>query len=103
MTGEGNGQQRPYHISISGAVANQIKREGLLAKKSGGLKQFNTALRAVELRLRTDPLGFGELTREERNRNFRFHTGSILPISVRFAIDLDNAVVYIEKVIFNSQ
>jgi hypothetical protein len=103
MKGEGNGQQRPYQISISGDVAKQIKQEGLRAIQLRRLQQFTAALRAVERRLRSDPLGFGELTGDEPGTNLIYHTGSILPISVRFAIDRDNATVYIRQVIFSSK
>lgn len=102
MTAEGNGEQRTNEISIAGAVAKQIKDEGRRAQQSGRLKLFIAALRAVEQRLRTNPLAFGELTGEAPDGALLYHTGSIWPISVRFAIDRSNAVVYIREVILSS-
>lgn len=102
MTDPGNGQQRIYRLSISGAVAEQIKAEGRRALDAGRLKSFIAALRTVEQRLRNDPLAFGELTGEAPGGALLYHTGSIWPISVRFAIDPKNLVVYIRGVILSA-
>jgi hypothetical protein len=102
MTTEGNGQRRTYRISISGAVAQQIKEVGRRAAESGRLEPFFDALRTVERRLRTEPLAFGELTADYHELNLIAHTGSVAPITVRFAIDEVHSIVHIREVILRA-
>ena len=97
---EGNGRQRRYRVSISGAVAKQIKDEARIAAESGQQSEFTHALLIVNHRLRTEPLEFGELTNDKAG--LIYHTGTVVPISVIFAIDQKNMVVYIKKVILSS-
>jgi hypothetical protein len=102
MTAEGNGRRRTYLISISGSVSKVIKAEGRRARKVGRFTQFIDALHVVERRLRDDPLGFGEQTGGTIGVSLVYHTGSVWPISVRFAIDQAHAVVYLQEVILSS-
>src|SRR5258708_3543436 len=102
MTAEGNGKRRTYHISISGSVSKLIKAEGRRARMAGRFAQFIDALHVVERRLCDDPLGFGEQTGGTMGVSLVYFTGSVWPISVRFAIDQAHSVVYIQEVILSS-
>jgi hypothetical protein len=101
MAAEGNGQKREYHVDFAAIVAQQIKSAAERAKELGRLQQVIDALKVIERRLRTDPLSFGEFTNEPPG-NLIYHTGTIFPLSVIFAIDRANAVVYIRKVVLSS-
>jgi hypothetical protein len=102
MISEGNGRLRRDRVSISSAVAQQIKEEGRRAAESGRSQQFIDAMLVVNHRLRTDPHEFGEQTVNYRDWNLICHTGSVAPITVQFAIDEKNSTVHLRKVILRS-
>ena len=102
MAAEGNGQKQEYHVDFAAIVAQQIKSAGRRSKQLGRLQQFIDALKVIERRLRTDPLSFGEFTSAPPPGNLIYHTGTVVPLSVIFAIDRANAIVYVRKVVLSS-
>lgn len=81
-----NGQPSPYRVSIPKKVADQLKTLGRQAREEGWFPQYQAALLEIDRRLRSDPLGFGELVNELLPLKLIIHVRPVPPLVVRFAI-----------------
>jgi hypothetical protein len=87
-----------YHVVYSGQVRESIKAILRQAKKAGKLSRFGDALQQLDDRLRSDPLGFGELTGRLPWSKVPVHVGFVRPLKVDFAIHETQRVVFVRKI-----
>ena len=99
MTSQSNGSANSYQISVSKKVAAEIKEVIKKAHLSGKKPAAISALRVIEERLRSNPMGFGECRFHWIMAKCRCHIGVIEPIAVQFAIHDHHPVVFLTKVL----
>ena len=98
MMPERNGRLALFKLSMSEAVAHQIKAVIEEATSLGLGAAARAALLRILARIRKDPLDVGELRNAHANLNLLVHVVVDLPVVVHFAINPDQKFVIIQKV-----
>lgn len=96
MSAAGNGAR--YKLTLSADLAAKIKAIGNQLRQAGRGKEFDDALRTIDRRLRTDPLGFGELVRTRSNVKLVEHVRIVGPLLIRFGIHTEKPIVFLVAV-----
>jgi len=87
--------QTPYRLVYTGLVRDSLRAMGEKAKQRGLSSEFGTALQAIENRLRSDPLTFGEKRSNLDHLDLQVRVAGSEYVYVRFAVDADRRIVYV--------
>jgi hypothetical protein len=86
---------RPYRLVYPEAVRERIRDLGKRAKQLGLAPQFAAALRAIEGRLQSDPVEFGEPLRDFPETGLQERMGGLQHVYVRYGVDTSKRLVYV--------
>lgn len=98
MSSTGNGQPKPYEVSLSDQLRSTIKNLHQQAAQRNEGQQFLDSLRKIYSRLQSDPQQFGELLyRLPVLKLFVYHA-AITPIVVVYAVHQEQPLVFLQGV-----
>jgi hypothetical protein len=95
MKPQGNGQSRPFAVSMSKAIREQIKAIHRDEIASGRGHEVLSAFRHIVRRLETDPIRFGEPLYRLPALRLMVHQAIVLPLLVNFAVHETQPLVFI--------
>ena len=98
MSAADNGSPVPYKVEISGVIKTEIKRLANLAATAGQKQAYLDAWLAIEKRLQSDPLQFGECCYHLAKGKLRCQIGVVSPVAVEFAIHEEKHTVVLLKI-----
>ncbi len=91
-----NGTESPrYRVVYTEAVRAALKDLGTRAHELGMEPEFVAALKGLDERLRTDPVGLGEPLRDLANAGLEERTGNHSFLFVRYGVDRARLLVYV--------
>jgi hypothetical protein len=76
-------------------VRQALKRIGERARQLGLFAEFASAIKALDGRLRSDPLQFGEALYTLRNAGLAVRTGAVAPLAMNYGVDRIRRIVYV--------
>src|SRR5712692_1861449 len=83
--GDSNGAAG-YQVTYPVAVLQEVKRLGTGLSDIEEKRRFTAALRMIRMRLRTDPLDFGEHKYPLPHLQLKVRTASVRPVFVKYAV-----------------
>lgn len=86
-----------YVVVIAKSVQKALQTLYQQAMEKGTKDQFSSAARAIDERLKTDPLGWGEPTYHLQFMGLQVRLGVIPPLAVLFAVDENRHIVYVMR------
>ena len=96
MTGPKNGRSRTFSVTMSTDTAESIKLFHKQAIDRGEGREFLAAFQAIEQRLRTDPLVFGESLYRLPALELIVCQAVISPLLVDYAVHKERHLVFIK-------
>ena len=98
MSAQENDPPIRYRLEISGNIKNEIRKLAKYAASIGQRQAYHQAWLAIEKRLVSEPLQFGECRYHMAKGKLRCHIGVIQPVAVEFAIYAEKHGVILLKV-----
>ncbi len=95
MSGEGNGEPRQYHVSMSQQTKAALKKLHAKAAEAGTGHQFLAALRQIIEQLQTTPTTFGEALYRLPALKLLVCQAVVTPLVVDYAVHEDRPLVFI--------
>ena len=94
LTPSSNGRQ-PYHVIMSQMVREEVKELQRDALRDDCAVEFLDAIKDIIVRLRNDPLAFGEPSFRLPALRMKVRYGMIRPVYISYGVSEDRPIVYI--------
>jgi hypothetical protein len=95
MPGPGDATAGPYRVVYPEVVRHGLLRASERAAELGLQPDFLAAAKAVEARLQSDPLEFGEPLYTLRHAGLEVRAGAFNLLGVRYGVDRARRLVYV--------
>jgi len=90
----------PYTVSWSQIAVKAAKAHLASSSQTPAGTSISEAIKAIDARLRQDPIHFGEMTRSRGN--VEEHLAVLGPVAMNFAVDTNKKFVYVRDCHFLS-
>jgi hypothetical protein len=91
-----------YRLIYPEVVRQEIARLRAGLPDAAARGRFDAAMRNIEDRMRNDPLGFGEYRYRLAHMQLAVHVGSVMPVTVRYAVHEVRPLVFVLEVVLLS-